>query len=149
VVNDTDAALVRRVSRGLVEMGSCTRLLQVLRTGGATTKRGRPLTMSDVYRMFSNRVCLGEAAHKRTAYSGEHDAIVDQAQWDAVHAILQVSPRVRVNRTRNTTVPLLRGLICDIEWRAMSPRAKGAPCRRSTAAGGAGRCTATVSARRC
>jgi hypothetical protein len=38
-----------------------------------------------------------------------------------VHAILQVSPRVRVNRTRNTTAPLLRGLIFDSDGRAISP----------------------------
>ena len=59
--------------------------------------------------------------HKGTPYPGEHDSIVTQAQWDAVHAILQISPRVRVNRTRNTTAPLLRGLIFDSDGRAMSP----------------------------
>ncbi len=121
VVNDAEAALVRRIFQGFVEMESCTKLVEVLRTEGATTKRGRPLTKSDVYRILSNRVYLGEAVHKGTAYPGEHDAIVDQARWDAVHAVLQVSPRVRVNRTRNTTAPLLRGLIFDSEGRAMSP----------------------------
>ena len=121
VVNDAEAALVRRIFKGFVETESCTKLVQILRAEGATTKRGRPLTKSDVYRILSNRVYLGEAVHKGTAYPGEHDAIVDQAQWDAVHAILQVSPRVRVNRTRNTTAPLLRGLIFDSDGRAMSP----------------------------
>jgi hypothetical protein len=38
-----------------------------------------------------------------------------------VHAVLKVSPRVRVNRTRNTTAPLLRGLIFDSDGRAKSP----------------------------
>jgi DNA invertase Pin-like site-specific DNA recombinase len=121
VVNDAEAALVRRIFQGFVETESCTKLVQVLRAEGATTKRGRPLTKSDVYRILSNRVYLGEAVHKGTAYPGEHEAIVTQAQWDAVHAILQVSPRVRINRTRNTTAPLLRGLIFDSEGRAMSP----------------------------
>ncbi|MBI1186272.1 MAG: recombinase family protein [Alphaproteobacteria bacterium] len=121
LVNDAEAALVRRIFQGFVELESCTRLVQVLRAEGATTKRGRPLTKSDVYRILSNRVYLGEAVHKGTAYPGEHDAIVTQQQWDAVHAVLQVSPRVRVNRTRNTTAPLLRGLIFDSDGRAMSP----------------------------
>jgi DNA invertase Pin-like site-specific DNA recombinase len=134
VVNDAEAALVRRIFQGFVETKSCTRLVQVLRAEGATTKRGRPLTKSDVYRILSNRVYLGEAVHKGTAYPGEHDAIVTQAQWDAVHAILQVSPRVRVNRTRNTTAPLLRGLIFDSDGRAMSPshsRGRGGQMYRS------------------
>ncbi|MBR0652117.1 recombinase family protein [Roseomonas terrae] len=121
VVNDAEPALVRRIFQGFVETESCTKLVQALRAEGATTKRGRPLTKSDVYRILSNRVYLGEAVHKGTAYPGEHDAIVDQAQWDAVHAVLQVSPRVRINRTRNTTAPLLRGLIFDSDGRAMSP----------------------------
>ena len=121
MVNDAEAALVRRIFQGFVETESCTRLVQVLRAEGATTKRGRPLSKSDVYRILGNRVYLGEAVHKGTAYPGEHDAIVTQAQWDAVHVILKVSPRVRVNRTRNTTAPLLRGLIFDSEGRAMSP----------------------------
>ena len=121
VVNEAEAALVRRIFRGFVEMESATRLVQALRTEGATTKRGRPLTKSDAYRILSNRVYLGDAVHKGTAYPGEHDAIITQRQWDAVHAILQVSPRVRVNRTRNTTAPLLRGLIFGSDGRAMSP----------------------------
>ena len=121
VVNEAEAALVRRIFRGFVEMESATRLVQALRTEGASTKRGRPLTKSDAYRILSNRVYLGDAVHKGTAYPGEHDAIITQRQWDAVHAILQVSPRVRVNRTRNTTAPLLRGLIFGSDGRAMSP----------------------------
>jgi hypothetical protein len=65
---------------------------------------------------------LGKAVHEGTAYPGEHDAIVTQRQWDTLHAILQLSPRVRVNQTRNTTAPLLRGLIFDSDGRAMSRR---------------------------
>jgi hypothetical protein len=65
------------------------------------------LTKCDAYRILSNRVYLGDVVHKGTAHPGEHDAIITQRQWDAVHAILQISPRVRVNRTRNTTAALL------------------------------------------
>jgi hypothetical protein len=79
------------------------------------------LTKSDVYRMLSNRVYLGEAVHKGTPYPSEHAAIVTQAAWDAAHAVLQVNPRVRINRTRNATVPLLRGLVFESDGRAMSP----------------------------
>jgi DNA invertase Pin-like site-specific DNA recombinase len=121
VVNEAEAALVRRIFQGFVEMESCTKLMQMLRAEGTTTKRGRTLTKSDVYRILSNRVYLGEAVHKGTAYPGEHDAIVTQEQWDAVHAVLQVSPRVRTNRTRCETPALLRGLIFGSDGRAMSP----------------------------
>ena len=121
VVNETEAALVRRIFQGFVELESGTKLTRQLHAAGATTKRGRPLNKVDIYRILSNRVYLGDAVHKGTAYPGEHDAILTQATWDAAHAILQINPGVRVNRSRNTTDPLLRGLIFDSDGRAMSP----------------------------
>jgi DNA invertase Pin-like site-specific DNA recombinase len=121
VVNEAEAAVIRRIFCGFVETESGIKIVDALRDDGVTTKRGRPLTKHDVYRILSNRVYLGEAVHKGTAYPGEHNAIVTQAQWDAVHAVLQVSPRVRRGRSRNTTSPLLRGLIFDSDGRAMSP----------------------------
>ncbi len=121
VVNETEAALVRRIFQGFVELESGTKLTRHLHVEGATTKRGKPLNKVDIYRILNNRVYLGDAVHKGTAYPGEHDAILPQATWEAAHAILQVNPRVRVNRSRNTTEPLLRGLIFDSDGRAMSP----------------------------
>ncbi|MCX7381916.1 MAG: recombinase family protein [Alphaproteobacteria bacterium] len=121
VVNETEATLVQRIFQGFVELESGMKLARQLRAEGATTKRGKPLNKVDIYRILTNRVYLGDAVHKGTAYPGEHDAILTQAAWDAAHAILQVNPRVRVNRSRNTTDPLLRGLIFDSDGRAMSP----------------------------
>ena len=121
VVNDQEAILVRRVFDGFVETESATRLLATLRAEGATTKRGRPFTKTDVYRVLGNRTYLGEAMHKGKSYPGEHAAIVPQAMWDAAHALLTISPRVRANRTRCQTPALLRGLIFGSDGRAMSP----------------------------
>jgi hypothetical protein len=59
--------------------------------------------------------------HKGTAYPGEHAAIVSPEQWEAAHAILQISPRVRRNQTVSQTPALLRGLIFGSDGRAMSP----------------------------
>jgi DNA invertase Pin-like site-specific DNA recombinase len=121
VVNPTEADLVRAVFTGFVETRSGTLLLRRLREAGATTKRGKPFTKTDIYRVLNNRVYLGEAVHKGTAYPGEHAAIVSPAQWGAAHAVLQVSPRVRRNQTVSQTPALLRGLIFGSDGRAMSP----------------------------
>ncbi|WP_421990001.1 recombinase family protein [Roseococcus sp.] len=121
LVNDIEAALVRRIFEGFVETGSGTKLVQALRAEGHLTKRGRIFTKSDVYRVLSNRTYLGEAMHKGTSHPGEHAAIVPRAMWDAAHAVLTVSPRVRANRTRCQTPALLRGLIFGSDGRAMSP----------------------------
>jgi len=121
VVNQDEADLVRRIFTGFVEMGSATRLAQALIREGVTSKRGKPFDKNDVYRVLNNRAYLGEAVHKGTAYPGEHDAIITQEQWDAVHAILRVSARERSNLTRRQTPALLQGLLFGTDGRAMSP----------------------------
>jgi DNA invertase Pin-like site-specific DNA recombinase len=121
VVNDAEADLVRAVFTGFVETRSGTVLLRRLQGAGATTKRGKPFTKTDIYRVLNNRVYLGEAVHKGTAYPGEHAAIISAAQWEAAHAVLQVSPRVRRNQTVSETPALLHGLIFGSDGRAMSP----------------------------
>ena len=62
-----------------------------------------------------------DAAHKGTAYPGEHEAIITQELWDKVHSILQISPRVRGGRNRDSEPALLRGLIFGPTGCAMSP----------------------------
>jgi hypothetical protein len=71
--------------------------------------------------LISNRTYVGEAAHKGNVYAGEHRAIIDRELWDAAHAILTESPRVRANKTRAQSPALLRGLIFGADGRAMSP----------------------------
>ncbi len=51
-------------------------------------KRGKPVDKGCLYKMLDNRVYIGEAVHKGIAYAGEHQAIIDQALWDKVHAIM-------------------------------------------------------------
>ena len=121
LVNEAEAALVRRIFEGFIDTESGTKLVKALRADGRLTKRGRAFTKSDVYRVLSNRTYLGEAMHKGKSYPGEHAAIVPQAMWDAAHALLTISPRVRANRTRCQTPSLLRGLIFGSDGRAMSP----------------------------
>ena len=116
-----EAMLVRRVFESFVETETGTKLVQALRAEGATTKRGRAFTKSDVYRVLSNRTYLGEAMHKGKSHPGEHAAIVQQTLWGAAHALLKISPRTRAHCTRCQTPSLLPGLIFGSDGRAMSP----------------------------
>ncbi|MDQ2764381.1 MAG: recombinase family protein [Pseudomonadota bacterium] len=121
VVNEAEAAIVRRVFAGFADIASGTKLTQVLRAEGVTTKRGKPIDKGDIYKLLNSRTYLGEAVHKGNSYPGEHEGIVPRVLWDRVHAILQESPRVRANRNRSQTPALLRGLIFGVDGRAMSP----------------------------
>ena len=121
VVNETEAAAVHSVFERFLAVGSATTLARTLAAEGMTTKRGRPIDKGTVYKLLNNRVYVGEAVHKGTAYPGEHQPIVSRALWDKVHAILAESPRTRAGHTRAQTPALLKGLIYGPTGAAMSP----------------------------
>src|SRR4029077_4198943 len=82
---------------------------------------GHLLDKGVLYKLLNNRVYLGEAVHKGTSYRGEHQALIDRALWDQVHAILKQSPRKRAGTTRSQTPALLKGLLFGPDGAAMSP----------------------------
>ncbi|UNK78086.1 recombinase family protein [Sphingopyxis granuli] len=123
IINDAEAATVRGIFERFVELGSATTLTRELVANGTLNKRGRPIDKGFLYKLFRNRLYLGEAVHKGTSYPGEHRAIIDQPLWDQVHAILQESPRQRAANTRAQTPALLKGLMFTATGVAMTPTA--------------------------
>ncbi|WP_223291914.1 recombinase family protein [Defluviicoccus vanus] len=131
VVNETEAELVRLIFKRFLRVGSATKLAQELRRAGHTTKswttqdgnhrQGKPIDKCALYKIINNRVYLGEAVHKGKSHPGEHQAIIDRATWDKVHAILAENTVARANGTRAQTPALLRGLIFAPGGHAMTP----------------------------
>ncbi len=121
VINDAEAAMVRMIFERFVEVGSATALARALAAEGVRTRRGRLVDKGFLYKLLNNRVYIGDAVHKGTAYPGEHEAIITRALWDKVHGILRESPRVRAGRTRAATPALLKGLIFGPTGCAMTP----------------------------
>jgi DNA invertase Pin-like site-specific DNA recombinase len=121
VINGAEAATVRMIFERFVEVGSATALARALAAEGVRTRRGRIVDKGFLYKLLNNRVYIGDAVHKGTAYPGEHEAIITRALWDKVHGILRESPRVRAGRTRAATPALLKGLIFGPTGCAMTP----------------------------
>jgi DNA invertase Pin-like site-specific DNA recombinase len=121
VINDAEAAKVRMIFERFVKLGSATILVRQLRGEGVTGKQGKLVDKGYVYKLLNNRVYIGLAVHKGTAYPGEHDAIVSQTLWDRVHSVLAESPRRRGARNRAQTPALLKGLIFGPTGCAMTP----------------------------
>ena len=121
VINEAEAATVRMIFERFVEVGSATALARTLAAEGVRTRRGRLVDKGFLYKLINNRVYIGDAVHKGTAYPGEHEAIITRALWDKVHGILRESPRVRAGRTRAATPALLKGLIFGPTGCAMTP----------------------------
>ncbi|HUE95492.1 MAG TPA: recombinase family protein, partial [Longimicrobiaceae bacterium] len=121
VVNEAEAAAVRSIFERFVATGSATVLARELRQEGVRSNRGSVVDKGTLYRLLSNRVYIGDAVHKGTAYPGEHAAIIDRALWDRVHAIMRESPRKRATNTRVQTPALLKGLLFGPGGVAFSP----------------------------
>ena len=121
VINEAEAALVRHIFERFLQVGSATKLVQELNAAGHRTKRGKPFDKGVVYKLLNNRTYVGEVEHKGAAYPGEHEAIVDRATWDKVHAILAENRHRRASHTRAATPALLKGLIFGPDGRAMAP----------------------------
>ncbi len=121
VIDADRAAHVRWIFARFAEVGSCTELARDVAKRGLRTPRGNRIDKKYLYRMLNNRAYIGEAVHKGNSYPGEHDAIVDRAVWEKVHAILTESPRKRAARTRAETPALLKGLLYGPDGAAFSP----------------------------
>lgn len=121
VINEAEAAVVRRIYERFTEIGSATELAKELKQQGVLTNRGRAVSKGILYKLLNNRVYIGEAVHKGQSYPGEHKAIISRELWERVHSILKESPRKRAARTRAQTPALLKGLIYGPTGCAMSP----------------------------
>ena len=123
VINEAEAASVRRIFERFVELGSATMLAKELRREGVRSKQGTLIDKGYLYRVLRNRVYRGEAVHKGKAYPGEHEAIVTDKVWDQVDAILQGNRHARSSNSRMQTPAPLKGLIFTDTGAAMTPTA--------------------------
>jgi site-specific DNA recombinase len=131
VINETEASLVRSIFKRFARLRSGTRLVQQLASEKVRNRYGKPIDKGALYKLLNNRVYIGEAVHKGTAYPGEHQAIIERTLWDKVHAILKESPRRRGAITRAQTPALLKGLIFRSDGVALTPshtRKRGKHC---------------------
>ncbi|EIG63591.1 recombinase family protein [Bradyrhizobium sp. WSM1253] len=121
LIHEADAERVKAIFRRFAQLKSATLLARELVAADERNRYGHLLDKSVLYKILNNRVYIGEAVHKGTAYPGEHEAIIDRKLWDQVHSILTVSPRKRAGNARAQTPALLKGLLFGPDGAAMSP----------------------------
>ncbi|MEK7413962.1 MAG: recombinase family protein [Planctomycetota bacterium] len=130
LVVEHDATIVRHIFERYVALGSGQALIEELRSEGYRTKLrkhgdntvgGVPFSRGMLFALLSNRIYRGEVVHKGAAHPGEHDAIIEQALWDAVQQTIEAN-RVERKAGHNIRHPsLLAGIIFDGLGRRMSP----------------------------
>ncbi|MEK6676884.1 MAG: recombinase family protein [Planctomycetota bacterium] len=127
IVNEDEAASVRAIFELYLKHERIAPVLQELdgrewRTKAWTTRKGtqcggRPFDKVTLFRLLTNPAYLGKVRHRENLYEGEHDAIVDEALWRRVQALLQRNGRTGGGAVKNKYGALLKGLLrcapCD------------------------------------
>jgi len=133
VINDKEAAIVRRIFEEMLTNGSTTLISAQLNAEGLTTKawttqdgrtrKGVPFDKKYLYKLLRNRIYLGELSHKGSWYPGAHPAAIDHGLWGRVHEVLAQNAHVRAGETkvRSRTDALLRGLLYSPTGERMYP----------------------------
>lgn len=131
VVVPEEAETVRNIMDRYVRSSSVRELLVELAKARIVSKRrvsksgrvtgGAPFVRGALYALLSNRLYLGETAHKGTWYPGEHEAIVSPELFNAVQARLAERTNPRSPLCSRKPVSLLAGMIFDHLGRPMSP----------------------------
>lgn len=123
VVNEAEAALVRRIFDDFVTMRSATLMVKAYSAEGLVTKGGKPFTKQAIYKMLHNRMYLGEIVHKGQSFPGQHQAIITPEQWQAVHALIasDATDRRRDTNDRIREPVLLRGLLFTPDGERLVP----------------------------
>ena len=131
VVNEEETKILLHIFRRYVEIRSVRALKIELDTAGIRSKRrsfadgtvhgGHRLSRGALYLMLQNRIYRGEITHKGDAYPGEHKAIVDEALWDKVQAVLAENRVDRATGADARHPSLLAGLAFDESGERLTP----------------------------
>jgi DNA invertase Pin-like site-specific DNA recombinase len=132
VINQAEAAVIKRMFTDYPKVGSTTMLVQQLRMEGVTSKSwisqtgkdrvGKLIDKGALYKILNNPIYVGDIRHKGVAYPGEHEAIITRGQWELVQATLASKPHgAKKGQVRTERPALLKGLIFTSDGRAMTP----------------------------
>jgi site-specific DNA recombinase len=130
VVNEAEAKTVVEIYRRYLTLKSVHALRDELAGAGIRSKRrkrpdgseygGQNLTRGALYLILQNRLYRGEIAYKGNIYPGEHPAIIDEALWEEVQAVLAAN-RVERTMARGPHPSLLTGMVFDEGGERLTP----------------------------
>jgi site-specific DNA recombinase len=123
VVNVREAETVQLIFRLYLELGSVRQVKDELdrrsivskkrvskdgtRSGGARFGRGA------LYEMLANPIYVGEVRHKKISYPGQHEPIVERAQWQRVQEMVKQRAARKSGGASESAHGLLTGKLFD------------------------------------
>ena len=89
--------------------------------GKAAVPGTKPFTRGHLYQLLHNPIYIGRIAHKDKTYPGQHDAILDEATWDAVQERLRSNAGSRHSTSNSRNLCLLTGFLFDCSGDRLCP----------------------------
>ncbi|MFM8377670.1 MAG: recombinase family protein, partial [Phenylobacterium sp.] len=130
VVNEAEAATVRRVFELYLETGSVHRLRERLQAEGVRTavrmarsgkvRGGQPFGRGGLFHLLRNRIYLGEIPHAGRTFPGAHPALIDPDTFEAVQRQLDAHVR-RSGAGGRTQAMALTGRLFNAAGEPLSP----------------------------
>lgn len=131
VVNEAEAAVVRRIFEGYLRFESIFDLVEDLKLAGIRSKSwttaagrsmgGQTLKRGALYHILQARVYLGDIVHKDRVHGGLHDPVIDQGLFAAVAKKLEAKSVERRNRIQTAGAAALAGKMFDESGRLFTP----------------------------
>lgn len=130
-IEEEGAGIIRHIYQRYQSLG-CVRKLQ-LELHSAKIKTPRRLTLAGtpygglsfsrghLYKILRNPVYLGQIVHLDKVYAGQHPAIIDEVQWQAVQTQLDAHRQQHQQRVDSPSDSLLKGLMFDEQGQRLIP----------------------------
>jgi DNA invertase Pin-like site-specific DNA recombinase len=122
VIEPAEAAVVQRIFQRFVTLRSITKVLRELDADDVRQRSGRPFDKVVLHKILRNRTYRGLTVHKKDAFPGKHQPIIDENLWSEAQSINREPPRTRARAAAAREVALLRGLIFGPDGWAMTPQ---------------------------
>ncbi len=142
IINPAEAAIVRHIFARYLAISSGREVVAELdadghRSKSRTDRNGRAyggarISRGALYSILQNRLYAGEVVHGDKRYPGQHEAIIQAAQFEQAQTLL-ATRRTKRRSANNADAPaLLAGLLWDGNRRRMSPThtLRGGKCYR-------------------
>jgi site-specific DNA recombinase len=132
VVNEAEAATVRRLFEAYLRLSSTRALAAWAKAEGITTKLrkrsdgtrrsgGCSFSRGNLHALLSYRTYIGEVTHKGNVHPGVQDAILPRELWDQVQARLSDGKSGKAAGTPSGDASLLTGLLFDDTGDRLTP----------------------------
>jgi site-specific DNA recombinase len=123
VINEAEAKTVNGLFELYLDQKTVRRLKEEADRLSLVTKKrrdknskvtgGKPFTRGNLYEVLSNPIYIGMVRHKEKVFPGQHEAIIDQATWDAAQRLLSGNAADRSYASNSPGPFLLTGKVFD------------------------------------